>query len=72
MNAEIRRMAEEAGLSPGRDNAWDEIQIAALEKFAALVRDDCARTVETVSGAWSGTRENLAKSVRAKYLDSAG
>ena len=48
MNAELRRMAESAGLLIGYDgmayyDGYDGISVHTLEAFARLVAEDCAK-----------------------------
>jgi hypothetical protein len=60
------RMAREAGMAGMLTDVvttFDE-----LERFAALVREECAKIVENYTGAWDDEGYALASAIRAGKL----
>lgn len=81
MIPEIERLAKEAGLGlidfiPGKCVGVAENDIEALEKFAALIAEECAKAVESQpflrgDGRIAGVASS-AQAIRAKFALSGG
>jgi hypothetical protein len=61
----IIRMAREAGYG----EALADLHAPALERFAALVREACAKMVENYTGAWDDEGYALASAIRGRSND---